>query len=189
MAVTKGEVTALLRELEQDQDTFDQLSRLVYDDIRQLARSRRREFRESPTLQTTAVVHEAFANLFQGDRRITDRKHLMCLMSRVIRQVIVDHARRQMRQKRGSDAVRSDVEVDNLPAGAGEAVQAAQVLDLEAALERLDEVDPELVDLVCGHYFAGQTAHELAEMKGISRRTVHRHLQRASTWLRFELEH
>ena len=185
MAVTKGEVTALLRELEQDQDTFDQLSRLVYDDIRQLARSRRREFRESPTLQTTAVVHEAFAKLFQGDRRITDRKHLMCLMSRVIRQVIVDHARRQMRQKRGSDPVRSDAEVENLPASVRE---AAQVLDLEAALERLDEVDPELVDLVCGYYFAGRTASELADMKGISRRTVHRHLQRASTWLRFELE-
>ena len=186
MAVSRGEVTALLREMEQDRDTFENLSRIVYDDIRQLARSRRKEFRDSPTLQTTAVVHEAFAKLFQGDQRITDRQHLMCLMSRVIRQVIVDHARRQMRQKRGSDAVRSDAEVENLPASNTE---AAQVLDLEVALERLDEVDPELVDLVCGHYFAGQTAQELADMKGVSRRTVHRHLQRASTWLRFELEH
>jgi RNA polymerase sigma factor (TIGR02999 family) len=186
MAVSRGEVTELLREIEQDRDTFDHLSRLVYDDIRQLARARRKEFRDSPTLQTTAVVHEAFAKLFQGDQRITDRQHLMCLMSRVIRQVIVDHARRQMRQKRGSDRVRSDAEVENLPASNTDAVQ---VLDLEAALERLDEVDPELVDLVCGYYFAGQTAQELADMKGISRRTVHRHLQRASTWLRFELEH
>ncbi len=186
MAVSRGAVTELLQAMKQDQDTFDQLSRMVYDDVRQLARSRRREFRSSPTLQTTAVVHEAFAKLFQGDQKITDRKHLMCLMSRVIRQVIVDHARRQMRQKRGREAIRNDVEIENLPAGAGE---AAQVLDLEAALERLDEVDPELVDLICGYYFAGQTANELAEMKGISRRTVHRHLERASTWLRFELDH
>ena len=186
MAVTQGEVTDLLRKMEQDGDTFDRLARMVYDDIRQLARVRRKEFRDSPTLQTTAVVHEAFAKFFQGEHRITSRQHLMCLMSRVIRQVIVDHARRQMRQKRGSDPVRSDAEVENLPASIND---AAQVLDLEAALDRLDEVDSELVDLVCGYYFAGQSAQELAETRGVSRRTVYRHLQRASTWLRFELEH
>jgi RNA polymerase sigma factor (TIGR02999 family) len=185
MAVTRGEVTELLRRMKQDQDTLDQLTRMVYDDIRQLARVRRKEFRQSPTLQTTAVVHEAFAKLFQGDHRIANRQHLMCLMSRVIRQVIVDHARRQMRQKRGSDPLRSDAEVEELPASVSD---AAQVLDLEAALDRLEEVDPELVDLVCGYYFAGRSAQELAETIGVSPRTVHRHLQRASTWLRFELE-
>ena len=186
MAVTQGEVTELLRKMKQDQDTFDQLTRMVYDDIRQMARVRRKEFRQSPTLQTTAVVHEAFAKFFQGNHHITDRQHLMCLMSRVIRQVIVDHARRQMRQKRGSDPVRSDAEVENLPASVSD---AAQVLDLEAALDRLDEVDSELVDLVCGYYFAGHSAEELARLNNVSTRTVHRHLKRAATWLRFELAH
>ena len=184
MAVTQGEVTELLRALEQDEDTFERLTCLVYDDIRQMARIRRREFRSTPTLQTTAVAHEAFAKLFQGDPRITDRQHLLCLMSRVIRQVIVDHARRQMRQKRGWDAARSVCDIERFPA---EVRDAAKVLDLENALTRLEEVEPELVDLVCAHYFAGYSARELAEVRGVTRRTINRHLERAKTWLRFEL--
>ena len=186
MGISRAGVTELLRELKQDREAFERLVRIVYDDIRQLARSQQRGFRDSLTLQTTAVVHEAFAKLFQGDPRITDRKHLMCLMSRVIRQIIVDHARRQMRQKRGSDAVRADINVEDLSADNRD---AASILDLEAALQRLDEVDSDLVDLVCAHYFAGHSADDIARMNGVSRRTVSRRLKRASTWLRFELEH
>ncbi len=186
MAVTQGEVTELLLQMEQDRETFERLARLVYDDTRRLARSRRKEFLVTPTLQTTAVVHEAFAKLFQGTPRVSDRHHLMSLMSRVIRQIIVDYARRQMRQKRGNDPVRSEADVEEIHASVSDAVK---VLDLEAALERLEEVDANLADLVCGYYFTGYSAQELAEMRGVSRRTIHRHLLRASTWLRFELNH
>jgi RNA polymerase sigma factor (TIGR02999 family) len=184
MTVTQGEVTELLREMKQDRDTFERLTCLVYDDIRQMARIQRREFRGTPTLETTAVAHEAFAKLFQGNPHIVDRQHLMCLMSRVIRQVVVDHARRQMRAKRGCDPVRSDSDIESLPA---ETRDAARVIDLENALTRLEEVEPELVDLICAHYFAGHSARKLAEVSGVTRRTINRHLERAKIWLRFEL--
>ena len=186
MAVAREDVTDLLRTMRQDEETFERLTHLIYDDIRQLAHAHRRAFKTTPTLQTTAVVHEAFAKLFQGDPRIADKQHLLCLMSRVIRQVIVDHARRQLRQKRGSDPARVDLEIEEWPADIHD---AARMLDLESALERLDDIDPELVDLICAHYFAGHSARELAEMRGVTRRTINRHLERARTWLRFELNH
>ncbi len=186
MSIQQGEVTRLLRQVERDQNIYDQLSRLVYDDIRQLARARRGEMKSSPTLQTTAVVNEALIKLFKGDPQISDRRHLMCLMSRVIRQIIIDHARRHMRQKRGSDAIRADIDLEDM---AQPSPDIAHLLDLDAAIDRLEEVDPELAELICAHYFGGHSAEELADLHGVSRRTVHHRLQRASTWLRFELNH
>lgn len=186
MSIENEEVTLLLREMERDPAVYERLTRLVYDDIRRLAHVRRGEIKTGPTLQTTAVVNEAFAKLFRGNPRISDRRHLMCLMSRVIRQIIVDHARLQMRQKRGSDAVRTDADLEDMAAPSPD---IAHLLDLDAAIERLEEVDQELADLVCAHYFGGHTAEELAELQEVSRRTINRHLQRAATWLRFELNH
>ncbi len=180
-----GEVTRLLGDLEADREALDRIASLVYDDIRKLARRKRLGTGPNPTLQTTAVVHEAFVKLFASDPSIQNRRHLMNLMARVIRQVIGDHARARLAQKRGSDARRLDTDVDHHPC---ETQDAERVVDLERALDRLEAVDPELVDLVQGYFFGGHTHDELAEITGSSRRTVQRQLKRARIWLRFEIE-
>ncbi len=180
-----GEVTRLLGEIKADSDAVDQIASLVYDDIRKLARRKRLATGPNPTLRTTAVVHEAFVKLFSGDPRIENRRHLMNLMARVIRQVIGDHARARLAQKRGNDAQREDAEVDQL---ACDRQDAERVLDLERALQKLEEIDPELITLVEGYFFAGHSQDELAEVTASSRRTVQRQLKRALIWLRFEMD-
>jgi|GEM_PF-2498006 len=192
MTASRGEITHLLREFQQDSESREKLSRLIYQDIRAITRRRLLGSRQPVTLQTTAVVHEAFLKLFKGSWEISDRKHLMHLMGRAVRQVIVDHARMRQSKKRGSDPVRTGTGVDQIqapdtPTPDTAEQDALRVLDLEAALEHLEEVEPELADIVSAHYYAGYTLKELAEITGISRRTLQRRLDRARVWLRFEL--
>jgi len=183
----KTQVTQLLERLGNSPGTLERLADAVYADIHRLAHFQRYQMQAGETLRTTALVNEAFLKVFRedGDSSITNRQHLMRLMVVAIRQIIVDHARRHLAQKRGGDAVHVELDEGKIAASQEDAVR---VLDMETAIERLNEMDEELGDLIAARFFAGYTTDELAELTGVSRRTVQRQLQRANAWLRYELE-
>ena len=180
------QVTQLLASLGQREDALEQLSRLIYADIHRLAKFHRQGFKGGETLRTTALVHEAFLKVFSSDTDyINDRQHLLRIMTLAMRQIIVDHARKQLSQKRGSDAVHLPLDEQQLGACGQD---AARILDVEAAIQRLNERDKSLADIVSARYYAGLTTEEIAEMEQVSRRTVQRQLRRANAWLRLELD-
>ncbi|MGY6631244.1 MAG: ECF-type sigma factor [Wenzhouxiangella sp.] len=182
----KHTVTRLLADIGRQPQALEQLSRLVYDDIHRLARFQRGGFKGGETLRTTALVHEAFLKVFdRDDPTLNDRQHLMRTMTLAMRQIIVDHARRQLAEKRGGEAIHVELDEQQVAASRDD---AERVLDIEAAIERLSEVDEALGQIIAARFYGGLTIEEIADMQGVSPRTVQRQLQRANAWLRFELQ-
>jgi RNA polymerase sigma factor (TIGR02999 family) len=182
-----GDVTQLLAELKDAPDLMDHILPLVYDDLRQVARCQQARLGSSPTLQTTELVHEAFIKLRQAaDQPIHNRLHLKRLSYLAIRQLIVDHARSKMAAKRGSGQVAETLE-DHL-VGREDAREEASVLQVNDALERLEQTSPELAEVVIARFFGGYTSEEISEMQGISVRTVQRYWERARAWLLMDMQ-
>jgi len=182
-----GDVTQLLAELRGSPDLMDHILPLIYDDLRQVARCQQARLGSSPTLQTTELVHEAFIKLRQAsDQPIHNRLHLKRLSYLAIRQLIVDHARGKMAAKRGAGQSAEAIE-DDLMAGAGADDEKA-VLMVNDALERLEQSNPELAEVVIARFFGGYTSEEIGEMLGISVRTVQRYWDRARAWLLMDMQ-
>lgn len=186
-ASTRGDVTQLLSELKGSPDLMDHILPLIYDDLRQVARCQQARMGASPTLQTTELVHEAFIKLRQAaGQPIHNRLHLKRLSYLAIRQLIVDHARGKLAAKRGSgQPVES---LDDELVGAESRGDEASVLLVNDALERLEQTNPELAEVVIARFFGGYTADEIGEMLGISVRTVQRHWERARAWLLMDMQ-
>jgi RNA polymerase sigma factor (TIGR02999 family) len=161
---------------------LERLTPLVYDELRRLAHSYMRTERGGHTLQATAVVHEAFLRLIQANVALQDRTHFFALASRLMRRVLVDHAKSRSRLKRdaGSLAVPSP-ERNPLPdANFG-------VVALDDALEGLVQLEPRLAQVIELHYFGGLTYDQIAEAVGASTATVHRDIRLARAWLLNEI--
>ena len=158
---------------------LERLTPLVYDELRRLARSYMRAERGSHTLQATAVVHEAFLRLVQANVTLQDRAHFFALASRLMRRVLVDHAKSRSRVKRnaGSKAFLSQDD-----AGSVAAVDV-DVIALDAAIENLMQLEPRLAQVIELHYFGGLTYEEIAASVGASAATVHRDIRLARAWL------
>jgi RNA polymerase sigma factor (TIGR02999 family) len=182
-------VTVLLdRAREGDAHAFADLMRQLYGELRSVARSQRRRLGALDTVNTTAVVHEAYAKL--SDREaplaVTDRAHFFRIVARAMRDVIVDYARAQHREKRGgADRPATLDESRALPAA--EDLDAAEVLALDDALTRLAVLDAEVARVVELRYFAGLTIDETAEALDLSPATVKRRWGVARAWLYGEL--
>jgi RNA polymerase sigma factor (TIGR02999 family) len=183
-----AEVTVLLRRVrEGEHAALDELMPLVYGELRRIAQSFMRRQRAGHTLQPTALVNEAFIKLFEGDDpHIADRAHFLALMSRVMRQVLVDHARALGAAKRGGGEAKvpwdTNIEVNDEGAG-----QQLNLLELHRALEALERENPSLAQVVEMHYFGGMTAEEAATATGRSVHVVRLELRVARAWLRREL--
>ena len=184
MAQTPGELTQLLLAHERGEDgAFDRLVAAVYDDLRRLAR-RELGAHFAQTLNPTGLVHEMYMKLAEQDGvPWRDRGHFFAIAARAMRQVLVDHARRRLADKRGAGAPHTDL--DNVDLAVER--DAAQVLAIEQVLGRLAKLDPALVKVVECRYFAGLTETETAEAVGVSESTVQRHWARARAWLKIEL--
>ena len=165
---------------------FDALVPIVYDRLRQVAHERRRYERSDVSLNTTALVHEAYLKL--ADLRhasFRDRAHFLAMASRVMRRLLVDHARARKAGKRGSDLPHAELVED-----IGMTDENATLLaDLNDALEELEAVDDRVSRVLEQHYFGGLTLTETAEALGVSLATVKRDLRYARAWLaaRFEV--
>lgn len=176
-----GDVTVLLgRWREGDDSAVRELMPLVYGELHRLAERAMRGERHDHTLQTTALVHEAYLRLSAGGSpKLTDRVHFFAVAARVMRRVLVDHARGLTAQRRGGGAAR-------VPLSAGDAREEAppvDLLDLDEALEALARRDPRKARVVELRYFAGLTAAETAEVLAVSEPTVRLDARLARAWL------
>jgi RNA polymerase sigma factor (TIGR02999 family) len=158
---------------------LERLTPLVYDELRRLARSYMRAERGSHTLQATAVVHEAFLRLVQANVALQDRAHFFALASRLMRRVLVDHAKSRSRVKRNAGAQDMLAEEDRNTALSMD----VDVIALDEALEHLMQLEPRLAQVIELHYFGGMTYEEIAVAVGASAATVHRDIRLARAWL------
>ena len=162
---------------------LDRLTPLVYDELRRLARGYMRAERGSHTLQATAVVHEAFLRLIQANVDLQDRGHFFALASRLMRRVLVDHAKSRARVKRNA-GIR---DLANPESGLALPELAIDVVALDDALESLLQLEPRLAQVIELHYFGGMTYDEIAAAVGASTATVHRDIRLARAWLLSEI--
>jgi RNA polymerase sigma factor (TIGR02999 family) len=181
-----SEITELLDAYRRgDEAALGELVPRLYPELRRLARAQLRRRRTGETLDTTALVNEAYLKLAESGRiAIEDRCHLLSIVARAMRMILVDHARSQRALKRGGAA--SPLTLDAAQIAAVRPVPL-DVLDLERALGRLDELDPRLCRIVECRYFAGMSEPETASALDLSVRTVQRDWKRARAWLRKDL--
>lgn len=166
-----------------DRNALDRLLPVVYDELSGLARRALHAERSDHTLQTRALVHEAYLRLVDADISFHDRAHFMAVAARTMRRVLVDHARARRRDKRGGGAIRVDLDKVELPAPD----EGLDILDLHEALERLAAFDARKSAIVELHFFGGMSYDETAEAVGVSPATVDRELRMAKAWLKVEL--
>lgn len=167
-----------------DKESLDQLMPIVYDELRrQAARYLRRE-RPGNTLQTTALIHEAYVRLVdQRNVQWQNRAHFFGIAAQLMRRILVDHARTKKRAKRGG----SDIRVSLGDATVAVKGQDLDVVALDEALERLAQIDAQQSRVVELRFFSGLTVEETAEVMGISNATVKRDWSMAKAWLHREL--
>ena len=175
------DVTALLAQWRHgDKSALDALVPLVYDELRRVAHARLRGEAAGHQLQTTALVHEAYLRLVDIKRMAVDsRTHFFAVAARLMRQVLVDHARRQRADKRGGGATM--LTLDQVPAGVSPNV--VDVLALDTALEELAALDERLCRVVELKFFAGLTIDETAAALDVAAVTVERDWAVARAWL------
>ncbi len=167
-----------------DEAVVDRLFALLYDELRSLARRQLRG-RRGQTLDTTAIVHEAYVKLVdQSQLGLQGRAHFLNLAARVMRQVLIDRARRRVASKRGAGAAHTDLDAND--AGAPES--AEQLLQLDDAIRKLEQLDPRLARTVELRFFAGLSVEEAADALCVSPRTVKRAWMKARAFLHHELE-
>jgi RNA polymerase sigma factor (TIGR02999 family) len=182
-ALPPDRVTQLLSDLATGEEgAADELMPLIYGDLRRLAQRQLSGERAGHTLEPTALVHEAWMRLRPDHAgRAESRDRYFALAARIMRSILVDHARRRGAAKRGGDAERVTL------SGVGDVDAGVDVLELHDALERLAETDEELARIAELHVFAGMTQGEVASALGIAKRTLDRRWRVASAWLRKEL--
>ncbi|MEM7482500.1 MAG: sigma-70 family RNA polymerase sigma factor [Acidobacteriota bacterium] len=161
----------------------DELLAIVYDELRRLAASCMRRERADHTLQPTALVHEAFLRLTHGvPVSWVDRSHFFRVAARAMRRILVDHQRRVSAAKRGSGQKDQLLDEEVLIPGID-----VEVLALDEALTRLGALDERLLQVVEMRYFTGLGVEEVADLLGVSSRTVKRDWRSARAWLLAEL--
>jgi len=185
MDLAPVDVTALLSELARgDQAAAEKLVPLVYDELKRLARGYMRRERPDHTLQTTALVHEAYMRLVQQRKPNWQcRSHFFGIAAQIMRRILLDHARGHLRQKRGGPA--QVLRLDEALTFSRE--QSEELVKLNAALERLSAIDPRQSKIVELRYFGGLGVEETSEVLGISPKTVKRDWAVAKAWLHGEL--
>lgn len=178
-------VTRLLHEISAgDQSAIDRLFPLVYAELRRLADACMRRERSGHTLQATALVHEAYLRLCQdAGPDYQDRAHFMAIAARIMRQILVDYARRRNSQKR-SAALRAPLD----EAYAAAADRPAEMIRLDDALSALEKQDERKARLIEMRFFGGLTAEESAAALGMEVPAVRRELRLAQVWLERELD-
>ena len=149
----------------------------LYPELKRLARSRLRRGAPLTLVDTTALVHETWLRLSQRHGvALSERAHFLAYSAKVMRSIVVDHARQRVAEKRGGDAVPEDLDV---APGVAAPSSSLEVVALHEALLRLERIDPALAEIVELRYFAGMSEDEAAAAIGSSKRSVQRHWQKA----------
>jgi len=181
-----GEVTRLLVDLRAGKkEAAGQLFALLYDELRRLAASYLRRERTDHTLQPTALVNEAYVHFVEQSQQTREnRAHFMATCATIMRNILVDHARRRKAAKRGGADRPLPLDESILSA----AQRPMDFLALDEALSRLEKFDPRPSQVVEMRYYGGMTEEEIGCVLGISERTVKRDWDWARTWLYAEMK-
>ena len=183
--LTADDLTGLLIEWGQgDKAALDRLTPLVYDEIRRIAHRYMQREREGQTLQTTALVNEAYLRL-AGSATISwqNRAHFYAVTAQVMRRILIDHARRRRYVKHGGEAQRVSFDDAAIEAALMSQPRAAELLALDEALNELAKLDPRKSQVVELRYFGGLNIEETARVLDVSPMTVRRDWRAAKAWL------
>ena len=178
------DITQLLRDWQRgDREALDRLMPLVYDELHLIASRHLARERPERTLQTTALVNEAYMKLV--DQRKVDwqnRAHFFALAARLMRRIVLDDVRKRRREKHGGDVVRIPIEGLQVSAPAAR-MDAVDVLELDRALTQLEALDADQGRIVELRYYGGLTIEETAAVMGVSTATIKREWAMAKGWL------
>lgn len=183
--LTVNDLTGLLIEWGQgDKDALDRLTPLVYDEIRRIAHRYVQREREGHTLQTTALINEAYLRL-AGSQNVAwqNRSHFFAVTAQVMRRILIDHARRRRYVKHGGEAQRVAFDTAMNEVTAMSLGRAAELVALDEALDELGRLDPRKSRVVELRYFGGLNYEETAEVLDVSVMTVRRDWRAAKAWL------
>ena len=183
--LTANDLTGLLIEWSQgDKAALDRLTPLVYDEIRRIAHRYVQREREGHTLQTTALINEAYLRL-AGSQNIDwqNRSHFYAVTAQVMRHILIDHARKRRYVKHGGEAQRVGFDTAIAEASTMSSARASELLALDEALAELERLDPRKSRVVELRYFGGLTLEETAEVLEVSLMTVRRDWRAAKAWL------
>jgi RNA polymerase sigma-70 factor, ECF subfamily len=183
--ITPQEITKLLQSWARgDQEAFEKLMEVVIEELRRLARSHLRRERAGHTLQTTALVNEAYIKL-AGQNRVhwQNRSHFFAIAAQCMRRILMDYAKTRRRQKRGGAAQQVSLSDSSLIS----AEQSEELLTLDDALKKLATQDERKSKIVELRYFGGYSMEEIAEILNLSEITVARDWRLARAWLRREI--
>jgi len=182
-----NEVTRILSAIEQgDPSAAEQLLPLVYEELRKLAGQKLAQEKADQTLQATALVHEAYLRLVEGEKaqHWNGRGHFFAAAAEAMRRILVDQARRKLSRRRGGNLQRRPIEAQEIAAPE----PSVDLLAVHEALERFHEVDATAAQIVKLRYFAGLTIPQVAEALGISTSTADRSWAYARAWLHAALK-
>ncbi len=176
-----AEITVLLQRWEDGEPAaLEELIPMVYPHLREVAAAYIRRERTPDLLQATALVHELYIRLLsQKKASWNDRRHFYAFSARMMRMILIDHARSNLTEIRGGNAPHLPLSDDLLWVDIG----SPDMLELNRALDELQAIDPEKVRMVEIRYFLGCTAEETAELTGVSKATVDRELRFVKSWL------
>jgi RNA polymerase sigma factor (TIGR02999 family) len=182
-------ITRLLRlAAEGDRDALDQVYSALYPELKRVARARLRQQGRGDNLGTTTLLHESFLRLVNAsDLRLEDRRHFFAYAARTMRNIVIDSAREALAERRGGGAVHETLGGDSALQVADPGA-SAELIRVSDALHDLQKVDPELAELVEMRYFGGYTEVEVAELQGVTERTVRRRWDKARAWLYVALD-
>jgi RNA polymerase sigma factor (TIGR02999 family) len=180
-----GAITTLLRAAEGgDRQAVDALFAQVYEELRRIARRVIRAGPKAPTLSTTALIHETFLKMSQGQKwSLRDRRHFYATAARAMRFVLIDYARKHARAKRGLGRDATPLDESRV----GRLDRSEEILAINEALGHLETEDPELARIVSWRFFAGLSTEEIADLLEVSERTVKRHWRLARAFLHRQL--
>lgn len=180
MAELQGQITVLLGRLERgDRAAMDALLPLIYEHLKSVAHRQLRGERAGHTLNTTALVHEAYLKLVGQKTSWQNRAHFVGVAARAMRRILVDYARARLSEKRGAGAERVTLSEELH----GEVVRPEELVSLDEALVRLKALDPRQAAVVEFHFFGGLTHDEIAHLLDVSPATVGRDWRAARAWL------
>ncbi|REJ84937.1 MAG: RNA polymerase subunit sigma [Acidobacteria bacterium] len=169
-------------------ERLDELVATLYQELRRVARGQKRRSGMPDTLDTTAVVHEAYLRLARSPADYSDDEHFLASATKAMRHLLVDHARKRLTGKRGGGRFAETLTEVGHPA-ARVAAQAEQLIDLDRALDELARSEPRLAQVIECQFFAGLSREESSLVLELSQRTLRREWARARAWLETRLGH
>lgn len=171
-----------------DARTWDEILPIVYHQLKSLARSVKHQHKQSLTLNTTSLVHEAYIKLGKSNRLdINGTRHFYQLAAKAMRQILVDNARANLAQKRTpSDS--TDTQEEYLLQIDDRVTSEGEIIEIDKALQNLEKLDSQLAEIVIYHFYGGYTLVQVSEMLGLSQRTTMRYWDKAKAYIYSQLK-